>query len=267
MASTLGKSMLWDWREARRIRALPRVATIATMPSRLGTFPTVVARLLPQVDTLLVFLDNFDATPEFLLADKKIVVARSQDVGDLHCHGRLLPVKHLARPSVVVVVDDDIEYPRNYVSRLVNRLAAASGRAVVGVHGRVFKPPYQSYIRDVKGYHFGRALLWERVVDELGTGTCAFLSNVLDFDVREWRNPDESDLQLAFEAKKRGLALICVRRRKRWLRPYAEGQADSLWTKTVKDPSAKSALMRILMSEAIARLPRPAGSAAPETRS
>ena len=132
------------WHETRRIRALRRVATIATMPSRLGTFPTVVARLLPQVDKLFVFLDNFDATPQpFLLAGTPRYHPLAGGRGNLHCNGRFLPLKDLAGPSVVVVVDDDIQYPRNYVSRLINGLAAASGRAVVGVHGRVFKPPYR----------------------------------------------------------------------------------------------------------------------------
>jgi hypothetical protein len=236
-----------------RINPLQRVATIATMPSRAETFRMVVERILPQVDQLFVFLDSFDHVPEFLSNNDKIQIARSQDVGDLHAAGRFLVLQSLKSPSVVIVVDDDIEYPRNYVSRLVACLVAHSGAAVVGVHGGQFLPPYQSYITDALRHHFASALKRDMQVDELGCGTCAFLSEALDFDVRAWPYYDANDLQIAMEAKKRGLPLVCIKRRRSWLRPYAEFQTDSNWTKTLADPSRKSALMRILAGEAMSQ--------------
>jgi hypothetical protein len=41
------------------IASLPRVASIATMPSRINTFQLVMKEILPQVDLCYVFLDNF----------------------------------------------------------------------------------------------------------------------------------------------------------------------------------------------------------------
>ena len=41
---------------------------------------------------------------------------------------------------------------------------------VVGVHGRVFVPPHQSYIHHAMPFHFGGALARPWSVHELGTG-------------------------------------------------------------------------------------------------
>ena len=226
---------------------MPRVALMATMPSRADTFKKVVEKMLPQVDLLYIFLDNFIEIPEFLLNNNKIRVNSSQEASELHSSGRFLPIKTLKKSSVLINIDDDIIYPDNYVSVLVDALAAYSGRAIVGVHARNFLPPYASYIEDVKVFHFTQPLAEDTPVDELGSGTCAFLSNVMNFGVNEWVYPDANDIQLALEAQKRGLPRICVKRPSEWLLPYAEGQSDSNWLKTQADCSRQTVLMRSLM--------------------
>ncbi len=244
-------------RRYRQIRAMPRVATIATMPTRLESFEQVVERILPQVDRLHVFLDRFETVPDFLLNNSKIVILRSQEAGDLHASGRFLVLQALDTPSIVVVVDDDIRYPANYVARLVNQLAIRSGDAVVGVHGTQFTPPFLSYVADLHRSPFFFHHSKSKVMDELGCGTCAFLSDVMNFDIRTWLYTDANDIQLALEAKRRRLPLVCIKRRSNWLRPIGEEQPDSIWVKTKADHSRQTALMRILMSDAIAGIETP----------
>lgn len=242
------------FRERRRIAALPRIATIATMPSRAETFQRVVERISPQVDRMFVFLDGFDAVPSNLIGREGVTIARSQECrSGLHAAGRFLVLATIETPSVVVSVDDDIDYPRDYVDRLVAALARTGGRAVVGVHGGRFRPPYRNILTDVERFHFARRLLRRTRVDELGSGTCAFLSEVLSFDVDGWRTGVANDLLLAMEAKARGLPLVCIPRRRGWLTPLDEDQADGIWTATRRDPTEKTLLMRELMAEAVAR--------------
>jgi hypothetical protein len=230
--------------------SLPRVASIATMPSRLNTFKLVMDRILPQVDLCFVFLDNFNEIPSFLRDQRKIKIYLSQHEGELHTSGRYLALKDLDTPSIVLFIDDDILYPHDYISTLVKRLGALSRDAIVGVHGRKFKPPYASYIEDVDSYHFAQELMSNTEVDELGGGTCAFLSNAMDFDVREWVYTDACDIQLAIEAQKRGIRRICIKRPRGWLSPLTEDQPDSCWTKTKADPSRQTSLMRSLIPSA-----------------
>jgi len=217
------------------------------MPTRSETFQKVVYSILPQVDFFYVFLDNFDDVPSFIKCEDKIVINSSREKGELHSSGRFLPLNSINTPSVLIMIDDDIEYPENYVSVLVENLAILSGNAVVGVHGRRFRPPYQSYVTDTTCADFWDAQTVQTTVDEIGSGTCAFLSDTMNFNVREWAHHDANDIQLAIEAQNRGIPRICVKRPHGWLRPYATNQADSLWIKTKADSSRQTALMRSLM--------------------
>ena len=208
-------------------------------------------RILPQVDLCYVFLDNFQETPSFLQQHKKIKIYRSQQEGDLHGAGKFLCLKALRRPSIISFVDDDIEYPADYLSSLVKHLADLASDAIVGVHGRNFKPPFASYVEDVKCYHFPDELTSNTEVDELGTGTCAYFSKAVEFDVRNWAYTDACDIQLAVEAQKRGIRRICIKRPQDWLSPYGENQPDSCWTKTKADSSRQTLMMRSLLADRV----------------
>ena len=227
---------------------MPRVGSIATMPSRLGTFTQVLEAISGQLDLVHVFLDTCETVPSCLLNNRKIIVSRSQELGDFKAAGRYLVQERLPSPSVMVFFDDDIIYPCDYVARLVDALVYFSGRAVVGVHGRNFIPPYESYVRDATCFPFSEALERNTPVDELGSGTCAFLSDVMKFDVRNWTQFDATDILLATEAKSLGLPRICIARRSGWLAPYAQSQPDSLWLRKKRDPTRYASLIRILMS-------------------
>lgn len=229
------------------ISSLPRVAAIATMPSRAETFQKVLAAIGPQVDHVFVYLDGYDTPPGFLRGIDRVSVQRAEDLGDLHASSRFLCLQQLSAPTVVAMVDDDIIYPGNYVESLVAVLAEARGRAVVGVHGRIFIPPHLSYVTDAMELHFGRGLTRHCSVHEVGVGTCAFVSNVLDVDPRRWDRCDMNDITIATEAQRRGLPRIAVTRESGWLRPYAQQQTDSLWAKTVEDDTEQSRRMRALI--------------------
>lgn len=229
------------------ISSLPRVAAIATMPSRAETFQKVLAAIRPQVDQVFVYLDGYDRPPAFLHGMDQVSVQRAEDQGDLHASSRFLCLQQLSTPAVVAMVDDDIIYPTNYVERLVGVLAEARGQAVVGVHGRIFVPPHLSYVTDAMPLHFGLGLSRHCSVHEVGVGTCAFVSSVLDVDPRRWDRCDMNDITIAVEAQRRGLPRIAIAREANWLQAYAQEQADSLWARTVKDDTEQSRRMRALL--------------------
>jgi hypothetical protein len=227
--------------------ALPRVATIATMAGRKATFLRVLAAIRPQVEHVFVYLDGYDATPPELAGLDRVSIRHAQQVGDLHGASAFLCLQELARPCVVVAVDDDIAYPPDYVAYMAGVLDRVGHAAIIGVHGRIFLPPHQSYIRDGQLLHFAAALEQPRHVHVLGTGTSAFVSSQFAVDPRRWDRNDMNDLYVALEAQQRGLPRIAVSRPAGWLRPYAENQPDSLWAKTQADDSEHSRRMRALL--------------------
>jgi len=226
---------------------LPRVASIATKASRVESFLKVLPAIHAQVEHVFIYLDGYEAVPRELLGLDRISVRRAEQVGDLHCSSRFLCLCEVARPSVVVIFDDDIAYPPDYVDYMAGVLELVGHRAVVGVHGRIFMPPHHSYIDDAAVLHFGSALARPTHVHELGIGTCAFVSSQLDIDPRRWDRTDMDDIVVATEAQRRGLPRIAVSRPAGWLQPYAEAQSDSLWMQAKTDDTEHSRRMRALL--------------------
>jgi hypothetical protein len=229
------------------ITTLPRVATIATMASRRESFEAMFPAIHAQVEHTFVYLDGYAEPPPFLAQLDRVTVRHAEREGDLHASSRFLCVRELDRPSVVVCVDDDIAYPHDYVERLAAELQKHGGRAVVGVHGRVFLPPHRSYTRDVMNMHFTDAVAQPSYVHELGGGTCAFVSDIFDIDPRRWRRNDMDDIILAIEAQRRRLLRVAIAREEGWLTAYAENQPDSLWIKTKADQTEQTHLMQVLL--------------------
>lgn len=239
----------------RRRHALPRVAGMATMPSRASTAPNAIASLLPQVDRLWLFLDRFDATPRYA-EDDRIRVMRSQDVGDLRANGKLLGVALETEPCAFFGADDDILYPADYCDTLEAHVDRYRGRAVVGVQAGVLRPPMASYGRDMKVLH--RRADQERAegVDLLGSDSLAFRTSTLRFDVREWEDLNMVDLSFAHVAREQSIPLIKIPRAAHWLSALEENQDDSIWIGVLADDSRQTALAQELMAIPRPQLPR-----------
>jgi hypothetical protein len=96
--------------------------------------------------------------------------------------------------------------------------------------------------------HFTAGLEQPRHVHELGTGTCAFVSDQFFVNPRTWDRHDMDDIVVAIEAQKRGLPRIAVTRPAGWLKVQPYKQDDNLWARTRRDDSEQSRRMRTLLS-------------------
>jgi hypothetical protein len=235
-------------REARRVRSLPRIGSIATMPSRAESFADILPRLIPQLDRLFVYLDGFSTAPPALERQSKITFFRTEEYGNLHASSRWLPLRFLDRPSIFVVFDDDILYPPDYVATLVEGLAVRGGRAIVGFHANCFRPPYRSYARDRICMNFKEGLEIDTRVDELGSGTCAFLSEMFSVDPHEFPYVNMDDIVLAIEAKRRSLPRVALRRSAGWLTKHPKPQSGNQWQRVLEDDSRQTRLLAQLVS-------------------
>ncbi|MGO8754033.1 MAG: hypothetical protein ACLQHK_02235 [Gallionellaceae bacterium] len=231
------------------ISNLPVIGSIATMPSRADTFYKMIHGALSQVDKLFVFLDGFDEIPAALKNQPKCHATILPKQGNLHASSRYLAHHLFGSDAVVVVFDDDILYPPDYVSRIRLALAQYGNKAVVGFHGAIFMPPHHSYARNRHNYHFALKLDNDMNVHELGGGTTAFLSSIFRPNPATWRHHHMDDLYLAAEAIKSNLALIALKRETNWLTPLAENQDDSLWRATLEDDRAQSYFMRDILTQ------------------
>jgi hypothetical protein len=164
----------------------------------------------------------------------------SRNIPNLGAAGKFLGLIHEPEPCLYVSIDDDIGYASNYVAQLHARIEAHGFRVVVGVHGTVLNRPFTSYRRDRKVFYFADALKCEQAVDLLGTGTMMFDTAVFRFDVRRWIQVNMVDLNVAVEAAKTGLPMICVAREENFLRTLQGPLSDSIFHALKKDDSRQT---------------------------
>jgi hypothetical protein len=221
---------------------------MSTIRSRAHTLSTALESILPQVDRLYLFLDKHDDVPKTLPADPKLIPLLPAQYGPFGGNGKFAGLELLTEPALYFCFDDDIHYPPIYVKWMTLALRRHHFRALVGVHGMVFRPPHESYLRDRRTLHFQMARSLDCFVDELGSGTLAFHTDAIKLRPRTWQHHDMSDLMVAIEAVEQRIPRIAVRRPEKFLRAIEENQADSFWRDLQRDDQRQTAIMHAALA-------------------
>jgi len=200
----------------------PIYASVCSIPSRVVNLQNVVKRILPQVDHLFVYLDKFHEVPNFLLGNESITIVRSDHCEiDYRDNAKFLQYDRLKRESnsfYYITLDDDLDYPYDYVLTLIDRIELFNRSAVVGVHGVVLEDSPSGYFRRRFVYHFKSSLPNPSLVNNLGTGTVAFHSDLFQsLDPRKWPTGGMVDIFFSLEAKKLLVPMVCIDRSAGWL--------------------------------------------------
>jgi len=214
---------------------------MATVPTRRSSFSVAFNSIINQVDCLYLYLDGHSEVPEPARNNPRVVPILSTELPGLASDGKFAGIYREMVPALYLGLDDDIEYPPEYVFTLRAQLEARGGRAVVGYHGSLLHTPFRSYCYDRTVYSFGSALDNSRQVDVLSTGTVMFDLAELRFDVRGWSRTG-NDLHFATEAQKRGLPLVCLAHPANFLRPIEVEQTDSSFPGLKMDDSRETIL-------------------------
>ena len=212
------------------VRRRPHVfASLATIPARVRGLRAVVEALLPQVDTLGVYLNGHERVPAFL-DDERVVVARSRESGDRGDAGKFFWAG--ARRGYQLVCDDDIAYPEDYVDRLVEGIERYGRRAAVGFHGSVLRDDVVDYHRSRTLLHFSRGLAADRAVHVLGTGVAGYHASAIGVAPDDFATPDLADLHFALLGQRQRVPFVCLARPDVWLRELPGFGKDSIYARS-----------------------------------
>ena len=223
-----------------RLRGRPEVfASLATIPSRLDGLQRVVEALLPQVDGLGVYLNEYDRVPSFL-DRREIVVERSEDSGVRGDAGKFFWAG--TRVGYHLVCDDDIAYPPDYVDRLVEGIERYGRRAVVGFHGCVLRMPVADYHSSRRLLHFSQALANDAPVHVLGTGVAGYHASAIDVWPKDFLAPNMADIWLALLGQHQRVPFVCLRRPKNWLSEFPGFRVDSIYIRARRRASTPGAV-------------------------
>ncbi len=198
---------------------------LASIPSREHSLEQVVASLLPQVAGIGVYLNNWEHVPAFL-KNPKIQIARSQDHGDVRDNGKFFFIDK-TNATFYATVDDDIAYPKNYISTLVGYQQMLGGTYAVGVHGSIYPTVIKKLLRQRYLWHFAFEAPALLPVDMVGTGTLLFERAYWNLSYSEIKTPGMADVWFAVAAKKRNFGLWVVPREAGWMNTIEQEEADT----------------------------------------
>jgi len=155
MMMRLGASVRTRRRERQRLSTLPRIGGMASIPTRADDLEQVLARIVPQVERLYLFLHGYDAIPAAARHPRIVPVVAPVDT-PLRASGKFYGLLQQTGPCLYFCFDDDILYPPDYVARMTAAIRRYGGRAFVGVHCTSYPGSRTSYTRDRPRPHHGR---------------------------------------------------------------------------------------------------------------
>ncbi len=201
------------------------IAQLATIPERSSILERVVKSIIDQVDRLNIAMamnlvdDDIiaaaHALPEFLINPKIMVTFHDNTLQD--------GAKFINAPTdqghTVIVIDDDIEYPGNFVEMMMNYLAHPfNGRAILSVMGKKLSP------KPVPNY-FKSEIFCKKTFEEIREfwsveipGTCGMIYSTdrVVITPADMTSPN-ADLCVGAIAKARGIQCFVVPHEATWL--------------------------------------------------
>jgi FkbM family methyltransferase len=222
----------------------PIICGVASIPARSAYLRQAVETVLPFVDQLYVFLNDYPALPAFLRRPK-ITVFRSQEHGNRGDAGKFFAAGR--QRGFFLSIDDDIIYPETYVWRLVNALRGyrqAGRRVAVGFHGKLMRPVVSHYYRGhARQFHFAAALEQERAVHVLGTGTAAFHTDDLPLTIDDFKGQrNMADIYFGIACQRHAVSCVVLPRQANYLAPQPVPHDQTIWNSFRAADQAPTAL-------------------------
>ena len=187
----------------------PVIATMATIPSRIQSLQETVNSILPQVDELWIYLNDFSQVPEFL-NHPKIKTFRSQDhMDDLGDAGKFYQVP---AAGYHFTIDDDLIYHSDYVQKMVKGIEKYKRKAVISLHGRRFD------LLPVKSYYHGHSSAFsclmackkDEPIHVCGTGVLAYHTSTIQVDIADFMAANMADIWFSKRCQEKGIPRIVL---------------------------------------------------------
>ncbi|MGB2071164.1 MAG: glycosyltransferase family 2 protein [Poseidonia sp.] len=227
----------------------PITVFMATYPGGFDNVADAVRSLLQQSLAInkLVLHVNGTRRPPRLPKDPRLVVQLSET--NHADNGKFV---HMAgTQGYILTADDDIDYPHDYIERMVHEVEAHQRRAMVGVHGAAlpYGPPFtrwSQYANMRRSHVFALEHGGRIPVDVIGTGTMAFHSEVGIPDIEAMDTLRMVDLHVALWAAEEGVNMHMVPRKRDWLVEFDGLDEQRIWQQTKADKELQHMMLRVL---------------------
>ena len=195
----------------------PIICGVATIQSRKKGLRQAIDAILPQVDKLIVYQNDYKEMMDFL-KDEKIEVISALDTGiDMGDAGKYYRLKDFD-DVIYFSIDDDLIYPSNYVDSILDVLASYDHQVIVSAHGRLCMPHIKSYYNDkLKLYHFSDEISHVSEAHFGGTGVMAFNTKTVKIEFNDFKHPNMADIWLGLHARINNIPIYIIPHSANWI--------------------------------------------------
>ncbi len=220
----------------------PVTASLATIPSRRKSLAKVVARLLPQVDHLNVYLnetpalrggDGYPNLPGFLIHPKITAIwSRDTEFGDMGDAGKFYWASEVK--GWHIICDDDVLYPSDFVAILIAGSERFNRRCPVGLHGALLSEPFVRYYGSRTTFHFARHLAKDVSVHILASNSLCYHTDTIKVHRDDFKHPNMGDIWFGLIAQQQKVPLVCIRHEGGWVVDDVTTRGDSIYAHSKK---------------------------------
>lgn len=190
-----------------------KTASLASIPSRIPQLQKTIESLLPQMDRINVFLNNYTTVPDFLNNEKIQLEFGDNSLGDA---GKFFWAN--TTHDYHFICDDDIIYAPDYADKMIKKIDKYGRMAVIGVHGINLRfTPITDYNSSTERFSFHSALENDTLVHILGTGTIAYYGQAIKVSLNDFKEKNMADIFFALLGQNQKVSFISIEREKRWL--------------------------------------------------
>lgn len=188
------------------------IAGMATIPERIDLLKVSIASIVTQFDQIYLYLNRFHTVPDFIKQYPHIIPILGEDTGDV---GKFYGIKNVG--DYYFTLDDDILYPHDYRSTLINKIKELNTSCVC-VHANTLPMgEISSYYQDKIGLHFERKLDEDTLIDIPGTGTMCIDIKKMKLSYTDIPVKNMTDLTMARYLQKNGIKAYAIKRKDNWL--------------------------------------------------
>jgi hypothetical protein len=197
-------------------------ASLATIPKRVVPLQEMVESIIDQVDVLQIYLNGFTdkEIPVFLFRLNKVRIYRSQDehFGDRGDAGKFFNVQNIH--GWHFICDDDIHYPEDFVTSMIQKSEEHHRRFVVGCHGGDFNkyPVLDSYKCRKNMAHYKKSQVdKDYLVHFLATNSVCFHDDTVSLNEADFPQPNMADIWLGLACQKKKVGMLCRKKKAFWV--------------------------------------------------
>lgn len=206
------------------------ICGIATVLERKEALRDTVISILPQVHKLIVYQNGYKEKFGFLNNDK-IEVISSLDTGiNMGDAGKFYKINNFPN-CYYISIDDDLIYPKNFVSNIIRALKKYDNKIIVTHHGRILK---KNPKLDHLDYYFDRLSVYrclgevpsENFVHFGGTGVMGFHTNIVKINFNYFQKPNMADIWMGLYARENNIPILVLPHKAGWIQ-YNDRKLDA----------------------------------------